>query len=331
MSLFTSNIGIDLGTANTLIYLEGKGVIINEASVVAIDDKNQVKAVGAEAKKMYGKTPKNMKVIWPLRDGVIADFDVAKVMIRYFVTKALNYKKFARPRITICVPVGVTSIEKKAVDDVARNAGSKVVKIVEEPMAAAIGANLDVDGADGNMIVDIGGGTTEIAVISLGGIVVSDSLRIAGNALDASIRDYAKRKYKLDIGLSTAENVKIKIGNACADYFESHEDAEQSMDVVGRDMVTGLPRNLKLTSDEVRDAMSEIINNIGFGIKRCLEKTPAELSADIYANGIYLAGGGALIKGLDIYLEHETGLNVIIADEPLNCVVLGSGKICEDI
>jgi len=331
MSLFTSNIGIDLGTANTLIYLEGKGIIINEASVVAIDDKNQVKAVGAEAKQMFGKTPKSIKVVWPLKDGVIADFDVAKVMIRYFVTKALNYKKFARPKITICVPVGVTSIEKKAVDEVARNAGAKVVKIIEEPMAAAIGANLNVESACGNMIVDIGGGTTEIAVISLDGIVVSDSLRIAGNALDASIRDYAKRKYKLDIGLSTAERAKISIGNACAEYFESNADAKTEIDIVGRDMVTGLPRNLVLTSDEIRGAMSEIINNISFGIKRCLERTPAELSADIYANGIYLAGGGALIKGLDIFLARETGLNINIAEEPLNCVALGSGKICEKL
>lgn len=331
MSLFTSNIGIDLGTANTLIYLEGQGIIINEASVVAIDDKNQVKAVGAEAKQMFGKTPKNIKVVWPLKDGVIADFDVAKVMIRYFVTKALNYKKFARPKITICVPVGVTSIEKKAVDEVARNAGAKVVKIIEEPMAAAIGANLNVASACGNMIVDIGGGTTEIAVISLDGIVVSDSLRIAGNALDASIRDYAKRKYKLDIGLSTAERAKISIGNACSEYFECNEEAATEIDIVGRDMVTGLPRNLVLTSGEIRGAMSEIINNISFGIKRCLERTPAELSADIYANGIYLAGGGALIKGLDMFLERETGLKINIADEPLNCVALGSGKICETL
>lgn len=333
MSLFENNVGIDLGTSNTLVYVNKKGIIINEPSVVAISTyNNEVKAVGKEAKEMQGKTPQNIQVVRPLKDGVIADFNVAKVLIKYFISKALNYKKIPKPRIVICVPVGVTSIEMKAVEEVAKNAGAKYVELVEEPMAAAIGAGIDVTEAVGNMVVDIGGGTTEIAVISLKGIVVSDSLRIAGDTLDVDIKNYVKWKYKLDIGIMTAERVKMQIGNACADYYaENLDDKVTSMTITGRDMVTGLPRSMELTAEEVREAMLETINNIVSGVKRCLERTPPELSSDIFTNGIYLTGGGALIKGLDLFMEKETGLKVRKAENPLDCVALGAGKICEDI
>lgn len=334
MSFLANSVGIDLGTSNTLVYVGKKGIIVNEPSVVAINVyNNEVKAVGKEAKEMQGKTPQNIEAIRPLQDGVIADFNVAKVLIKYFIDKALNYKKFPKPNIVICVPVGVTSIEKKAVMEVAQNAGAKSVRLIEEPMAAAIGAGIDVSAAIGNMVVDIGGGTTEIAVISLGGIVVSDSLRIAGDSLDSEIRNYVKWKYKLDIGLSTAEKIKQEIGNACEEYYEDPEnkDKKTTMTITGRDMVVGLPRSIELTNAEIREAILETINNIIAGVKRCLEKTPPELSSDIFSNGIYLTGGGALIKGLDIFMERETGLDVRIAENPLNCVALGAGKICEEI
>ncbi len=334
MSFFSTSIGIDLGTSNTLIYVSGKGIVINEPSVVAIDVfDNKVMAVGREAKDMLGKTPQNINAIRPLQDGVIADFNVTKVLIKYFINKALDYKKFKKTKIVICVPVGVTSIEKKAVLEVAQDAGAKNVSLIEEPMAAAIGAGIDVSAAVGNMVVDIGGGTTEIAVISLGGIVVSDSLRIAGDAIDNEIKNYVKWKYKIDIGIVTAEKIKQEIGNACEDYYELEEnkDKNRTMSVTGRDMVSGLPRAIELTCEEIRGAILETLNNIVAGVKRCLEKTPPELSSDIFGNGICLAGGGAHIKGFDIFMNKETGIIVNIAENSLNCVALGAGKLCENL
>lgn len=335
MGSFGNNIGIDLGTCNTLVYLSNKGIVINEPSVVAINTKNnEVKAIGKEAKEMQGKTPYNIETIRPLKDGVIANFDIARVLIKYFIKEALSNKKFIKPKIAICVPVGVTSIERKAVEDVVRNVGIKNVKLVEEPMAAAIGAGIDVSEAIGNLIVDIGGGTTEIAVISLGGIVVSDSLRVAGDKLDNIIIDYVKRTYKVDIGLKTAEQIKMKIANACEEYYNDKDNNNEKIDSVtvkGRDMVSGLPSDLMLTAKEIRIAIKETLDSIVNGVKNCLERTPPELSSDIYKNGILLTGGGALIKGFDMYLSKETGLNVKVAQNPLENVALGAGKICESM
>lgn len=358
-NFFTQKIGIDLGTSNTLVYINGKGIIVNEPSVVAIKvHTNEVNAVGIEAKAMLDRTPKTISAIRPLQNGVIADFEVTRVMIKYFIDKALNRKRFMKSNIVICVPVGVTSIEKRAVEEVAYDAGARKVKLVEEPMAAAIGAGIRVDQPVGNMIIDIGGGTTEIAIISLGGIVVSESLRVAGDDMDINIRDYIKLKYKMDIGLVTAENIKMTIGNATEeyynknnndDYYNLHNDIEkddiekddlendnntdfvETMEIRGRDIVSGLPLKITVTSDEIREAILETINNIVFAIKRVLERTPPELASDLYTNGIYLTGGGALLKGLDLFIEKEIGLKVHIADNPLNCVALGAGKICESI
>lgn len=341
--IFIQKIGIDLGTSNTLVYVNNKGIIVNEPSVVAVKvQSNEVCAVGEDAKAMLDRTPKSISAIRPLQNGVIADFEITRAMVKYFINKALNRKRFVKSNVVICVPVGVTSIERRAVEEVAYDAGAKKVKLVEEPMAAAIGAGLSVDQPIGNMIIDIGGGTTEIAVISLGGIVVSDSLRIAGDDLDINIKDYIKLKYKMEIGLITAEKIKIAIGNASKKYYDTlnaHEDDEknhknditQTMEIRGRDIVSGLPLNITITSDEIREAIIETINSIVNAIKRVLEKTPPELSSDIYANGIYLSGGGALLKGLDIYIEKETGLRVFIADNPLDSVALGAGKICESL
>jgi rod shape-determining protein MreB len=347
-NIFTQKIGIDLGTSNTLVYVSNKGIIVNEASVVAINvNSNEVCAVGESAKAMLDRTPKTINAIRPLQNGVIADFEITRAMIKYFIDKALNRKRFVKSNIVICVPVGVTSIEKRAVEEVAYDAGAKKVKLVEEPMAAAIGAGLNVDQPIGNMIIDIGGGTTEIAVISLGGIVVSDSLRVAGDDMDINIKEYIKLKYKMEIGLVTAEKIKMLIGNASKKFYsmnnstkndENNENDEnvrhdypQEMQIRGRDIVSGLPLNITITSDEIREAIIETINSIVNAIKRVLEKTPPELSSDIYSNGIYLSGGGALLKGLDIYIEKETGLKVSIADNPLNSVALGAGKICESL
>jgi rod shape-determining protein MreB len=341
--IFTQKIGIDLGTSNTLVYVSNKGIIVNEPSVVAIKvNTNEVCAVGISAKAMLDRTPKSINAIRPLQNGVIADFEITRAMIKYFIDKALNKKRFIKSNIVICVPVGVTSIERRAVEEVAYDAGAKKVKLVEEPMAAAIGAGLDVDQPVGNMIIDIGGGTTEIAVISLGGIVVSDSLRIAGDDLDVNIKEYIKLKYKMEIGLVTAEKIKMTIGNASKKFYSMNHSVEnedekvkqaypQEMNIRGRDIVSGLPLNITVTSDEIREAILETVNNIVNAIKRVLEKTPPELSSDIYSNGICLSGGGALLKGLDMYIEKETGLKVFLADNPLNSVALGAGKICESL
>jgi rod shape-determining protein MreB len=377
---FTQKIGIDLGTSNTLVYVNNKGITLNEPSVVAINTTSyEVCAVGFDAKAMLERTPKTIRAIRPLQNGVIADFEITRAMIKYFITKALNKKRFIKSNIVISVPVGVTSIERRAVEEVAYDAGARKVKLVEEPMAAAIGAGLNVDQPIGNMIVDIGGGTTEIAVISLGGIVESDSLRIAGDDIDINIKEYIKNKYKMDIGIVTAENIKKVLGNASKEYYkriidsdkridskEANEDNEdfeinednkdkkdlkdkkdkkekkdekenkktdyvQQMEIRGRDIVSGLPLKITITSDEVREAILETVNSIVNAIKRVLERTPPELSSDIYTNGIYLSGGGALLKGLDIYLEKETGIKVFIADNPLQSVALGAGKISEEL
>jgi len=377
--IFTQKIGIDLGTSNTLVYVNGRGITLNEPSVVALNTVSyEVCAVGVDAKAMLERTPKTIRAIRPLQNGVIADFEITRAMIKYFITKALNKKRFFKSNIVISVPVGVTSIERRAVEEVAYDAGARKVKLVEEPMAAAIGAGLMVDQPVGNMVVDIGGGTTEIAVISLGGIVESDSLRIAGDDIDLNIKDYVKSKYKMDIGIVTAENIKKVLGNASRDYYKriiedmnvskaenieedkdkytetievnkdagkkdkdkkvkvekednNKADADQMMEIRGRDIVSGLPLKITITSDEIRAAILETVNSIVNAIKRVLERTPPELSSDIYTNGIYLSGGGALLKGLDIYLEKETGIKVFIADNPLQSVALGAGKICESL
>lgn len=377
--IFTQKIGIDLGTSNTLVYVNGRGITLNEPSVVALNTVSyEVCAVGVDAKAMLERTPKTIRAIRPLQNGVIADFEITRAMIKYFITKALNKKRFFKSNIVISVPVGVTSIERRAVEEVAYDAGARKVKLVEEPMAAAIGAGLMVDQPVGNMVVDIGGGTTEIAVISLGGIVESDSLRIAGDDIDLNIKDYVKSKYKMDIGIVTAENIKKVLGNASRDYYKriiedmnvskaenieedkdkytetievnkdagkkdkdkkvkvekednNKADADQMMEIRGRDIVSGLPLKITITSDEIREAILETVNSIVNAIKRVLERTPPELSSDIYINGIYLSGGGALLKGLDIFIERETGIKVFIADNPLQSVALGAGKICESL
>jgi len=346
-SFFTQKIGIDLGTSNTLVYVNGKGITLNEPSVVAINTASlEVCAVGSDAKAMLDRTPKTIMAIRPLQNGVIADFEITRAMIKYFIAKGLNKKRFVKSNIVICVPVGVTSIERRAVEEVAYDAGARKVKLVEEPMAAAIGAGLNVDQPIGNMIIDIGGGTTEIAVISLGGIVASDSLRIAGDDIDVNIKDYIKNKYKMDIGIVTAEKVKMVLGNASKDYYKlknkevpdnddknenSEDEAIETMDIRGRDIVSGLPIKIAVTSDEIREAIIETINSIVSAIKRVLEKTPPELASDIYTNGIYLSGGGALLKGLDLFIEKETGIKVFVAENPLQSVALGAGKICENL
>ncbi len=347
---FTQKIGIDLGTSNTLVYVNNKGITVNEPSVVAINTiSNEVCAVGNDAKAMLERTPKTISAIRPLQNGVIADFEITRAMIKYFITKALNKKRFIKSNIVISVPVGVTSIERRAVEEVAYDSGARKVKLVEEPMAAAIGAGLNVDQPMGNMVVDIGGGTTEIAVISLGGIVESDSLRIAGDDIDMNIKEYVKNKYKMDIGIVTAEKIKMYLGNASKGYYdrlknidnedndnedennEENEDKFEQMEIRGRDIVSGLPLKITMTSDEIREAIIETVNSIVNAIKRVLERTPPELSSDIYSNGIYLSGGGALLKGLGLYIEKETGLKVFVADNPLQSVALGAGKICENL
>ncbi len=353
-NFFTQNIGIDLGTSNTLVYVNDKGIIVNEPSVVAINvNTNTVRAVGNDAKYMLDRTPKTINAIRPLQNGVIADFEITRAMIKYFINKSLNRRRFVKSNIVICVPVGVTSIERRAVEEVAYDSGAKKVKLVEEPMAAAIGAGLLVHEAVGNMIIDIGGGTTEIAIVSLGGIVVSDSIRIAGDDIDVNIKEYIKLKYKMEIGLVSAENIKKVIGNASSEFYdkvktkvkndkaEVEESDEEDIDelkkevnhmqIRGRNIVSGLPISISITSDEIRTAIIETVNSIVGAIKRVLERTPPELAADLYENGIYLTGGGALLKGLDIYIEKETGLKVHVADNPLDCVALGAGKICENM
>lgn len=327
--MFSKDIGIDLGTANTLVYMRGKGIIIREPSVVAVDVKmDRVRYVGQDAKDVIGRTPGSIVAVRPLKDGVIADFDMTTSMLQEFIRKALKGRAFAgsRVRVIICIPSGVTAVERRAVKEATQNAGAKRVSIIEEPMAAAIGAGLPVAEPTGSMIVDIGGGTSEVAVISLGGIVTSRSVRVAGDEFDSSIINYIKKKYNLLIGERTAENIKIAIGSAYP-----YADNEPSMDIKGRNLLNGLPENITVTSEEIREALSEPLSHVIEAIKVTLEKTPPELAADIIDQGIMLAGGGALLKGLDLLIHAETGMPVKVAERPLDCVADGTGKVLENI
>ena len=324
--MFTRDIGIDLGTANTLVYLRGKGIIIREPSVVAVNTRtDQARYVGKEAKEVIGRTPGSIVAVRPLKDGVIADFDITTTMLQEFIRKALQGTIFTKARVIICIPSGVTAVECRAVKEAAEKAGAKRVNIIEEPMAAAIGAGLPTLDATGSMIVDIGGGTSEVAVISLGGIVTSRSVRMAGDEFDNAIVNYIRRKYNLLIGERTAENIKLEIGSA----FPSEQ--ESSMEIKGRNLLNGLPENITITSAEVRDALAEPLSRVIEAIKITLEKTPPELSADIIDQGITLAGGGALLRGLDKLINRETGMPVYVAEYPLDCVAEGTGRILENL
>lgn len=327
LGLFSRDIGVDLGTANTLVLVKGKGIIINEPSVVAINKRTKkVLAIGAEAKRMVGRTPANITAIRPMKDGVISDFDVTEQMLRYFIYKAQDRFGFApRPRVVVGIPSGVTEVEKMAVHDAARNAGARECHLIEEPMAAAIGAGLPVTEATGSMIVDIGGGTTEVAVISLGGIVLARSIRIAGDEMDQEIMTYARQKHNLLIGERMAEQVKIAAG--CAAPLEE----ERIVTLRGRDLITGLPKAIEVSSIEIREAISGSVSAIIDAVKTTIEETPPELVADLMAHGIALAGGGALLAGLDRRLSAETKMRVYLADDPLTCVVRGTGEALEEI
>src|SRR5688572_4663041 len=327
--LFSSDLAIVLGTATTLIYVKGKGIVSCEPSVVAVQrdargDK-RVLAVGREAKEMLGRTPGNIHAIRPLRDGVIADFEITEAMLRYFIARAHNRRTLVKPRIIICVPFGITEVEKRAVKESAESAGAREVYLIEEPMAAAIGAGLPITEPSGNMVVDIGGGTTEVAVISLAGIVYSQSVRVGGDKMDEAIVAYMKRKYNLLIGEQSAERVKCSIGNAYPG------DEVETMEVKGRDLVAGVPKTVVVNSDEIRDALSEPINTIVEAVMAALERTPPELSADIVDKGIVLTGGGAQLKNLDVLLREETGLPVMVCENPQLAVVLGTGKVLDEL
>lgn len=327
---FSNDLAVDLGTANTLVYVKGKGIVANEPSVVAIQDvdgrSKRILAVGKEAKDMVGRTPGSIKAIRPLKEGVIADFDVAQKMLEYFIRKTHNNRKsFVRPRIIVSVPIGITEVEKRAVRESAEAAGAREVYLIEETMAAALGAGMAVTEPGGNMVVDIGGGTTGVAVISLAGIVVSKSVKVGGDRLDESITQYVKSNYSMLIGERTAEMVKIKLGKAM-----SNGDVG-SMNVKGRDLRAGIPKTVEITSEEVREALSNPLSAIVEAIKQTLERTPPELAADIVDNGIVLTGGGALLGGLDTLIGDATGLPVSVAEDPLTCVVLGSGKALDEL
>jgi rod shape-determining protein MreB len=326
MGFFARDIGIDLGTANTLVHIKGRGIVIREPSVVAINKNTKaILAVGDDAKSMIGRTPGDIVAIRPMKDGVIADFDITQNMLKYFIKRAMGTGFMSKPRVVICVPSGVTEVEKRAVEEATLAAGAKEAYLIEEPMAAAIGANLPVEEPSGSMIVDIGGGTSEVAVISLGGIVTSKSLRVAGDELDDSIVLFVKKEYNLMIGERSAEQIKMTIGNAYP------KPKEEYMEVRGRDLITGLPKNITLSSSEINEALKEPINAIVDSIKYTLEKTPPELAADIMDKGIMLAGGGALLSGLDTLIKEETGMPVTIAENPLDCVAIGAGKVLEEI
>jgi len=329
LGLFSNDLAIDLGTANTLVYVKGRGIVTNEPSVVAVQqngrDQRKIVAVGKEAKDMFGKTPHGITAVRPMRDGVIADFEITEVMLRHFIQKAHNRKALVRPRVIICVPFGITEVEKRAVRESADLAGAREVYLVEEPMAAAIGAGLPITEPSGSMIVDIGGGTTEVAVISLRGIVYSQSLRVGGDKMDDAIINYVKRSYNLSIGERTAEHIKIAIGTALP-TGENH-----TIEIKGRDLVGGLPKTIEISEDEVREALSEPLKQIVEVIRQALERTPPELAADIMDRGITLAGGGALLRNLDVLLQQETGLPVVLAEDPLTAVVMGSGKILDHL
>lgn len=321
-----SDVAIDLGTCTTLIYVNGRGIVLDEPTVVAIDTKSKkCLAAGDEAKKMLGRTPGEIKAIRPMKDGVIADFEMVELLLRTFIEKVQKKRLFTRPRVIICVPSGITEVEKRAVRDSAEAAGAREVFLVSEPIAAAIGINLPVHSPTGNMIIDIGGGTTEIAVIALNGIVTNSSVRIAGDEMDDAILQYIKKNYNLIIGEQTAEQIKIEVGNA----FPTAED--KNIEVRGRDLVSGIPKTVKLTSHEVREAIQEPLSMIIEAIRLTLEKTPPELAADIVNSGIYMAGGGSLLNGIDTLIREETNLPVMIAEEPNKAVVIGAGRILEDM
>lgn len=325
MGIFSKDIGIDLGTANTLIYVQGRGIAVREPSVVAIDKyEGKVLAVGSEANEMIGRTPENIVAVRPLKDGVIADFDITQAMIRKFIRQA-NVSNIFKPRVIVCIPSGITEVERRAVEEAAVQAGAKDVALIEEPMAAAIGAGLPVNSATGSMIVDIGGGTTEVAVISLGGIVASSSIRIAGDALNSAIINYLKKEHSINIGDKMAEDIKIAIGSAYED------DDELMFDVKGRDVSTGLPKTAQVRESEIREAMSENLKEMVEAIKLTLENTPPELAADIMERGIMLTGGGALIKGIDRLITEATKIPAHVAEYPLDCVAVGTGMSLENI
>ena len=330
MGLFSKNLAIDLGTANSLVWMKGEGIVLNEPSVVAIQTdhrvKNRILAVGLEAKNMLGRTPGNIVAIRPMRDGVIADFEVAEAMLRYFIRRVHNRRRFVRPRIVIVVPSGITQVEKRAVREAAEAVGAREVFLIEEPMAAAIGADLPFTEPIGNMVIDIGGGTTEVAIISLAGIIYSRSIRVAGDKMDFAIIQYIKRKYNLLIGERTAESIKISIGNAYPD-----SQSLETIEVKGRDLASGIPKILSIDSEEIRLAITEQIDAIIETVKIALEHTPPELSADIADNGIVLTGGGALLKNLNKLLSEESGLPITITEDPLSTVALGAGKTLDNI
>ena len=325
--LFTQDIGIDLGTANTLVFVKGKGIVIREPSVVAVDQKSnppRVVAVGMEAKEMIGRTPGSITAVRPLKDGVIADFEITAEMIAAFIKRTTKRSPFSRIRVLICIPSGVTEVERKAVYDAAKSAGAKYVSLIEEPMAAAIGSGLPVSEATGSMVVDIGGGTAEVAVISLGDVVTANSARVAGDNFDEAIISYIKKKYNLLIGERTAEDIKIKIGSAYP------YEGEGTINIKGRNLMDGLPKNVDVTSEEIREALADPVSQIVDAVKSTLEKTPPELAADIIDHGIMLTGGGAMLRGLDKLISTETKIPVIIAQNPLDCVADGTGICLEN-
>ncbi len=326
---FSNDLAIDLGTANTVVFAKGKGIVSSEPSVVAVTRNfrgvDKVRAVGQEAKDMLGRTPGNIVAIRPMKDGVIADFDITEAMLRYFINKAHDRKRLIRPRIVIAVPSGITEVEKRAVRESAMSAGAREVYLIEEPMAAAIGAGLPVTEPSGNMIIDIGGGTTEVAVISLSGIVYANSTRVGGDKMDDAIISYVKRKYNLLIGERTAELIKIKIGTAY------HGSEIRTMEIKGRDLVAGVPKTLELKSDEVCEALAETVNAVVESVRIALERTPPELAADIVDKGIVLVGGGSLLRDLDVLLRESTGLPVMLAEDPLNAVAIGTGRTLEEL
>ena len=326
LGLFSNDIGIDLGTANTLVYVKGEGIVLLEPSVVAVQaGTNNVLAVGEDAKKMLGQTPGSIVAIRPLKDGVIADFDITESMLRYFIRKVHNRRSLVAPRVVIAVPSGITEVEKRAVKDSAEQAGARLVYLIEEPMAAAIGIGLPVQEPAANMVVDIGGGTTEVAIISLAGIVFSKSVRVGGDEMDEAINQYLKRNYNLMVGERTAEEIKISIGSA----YPLAE--ERVMEVKGRDLIAGLPKTLRITSEEVREALSESISTIVEAVRITLERCPPELSADLVDRGLIMTGGGSLLKGFPRLISEETGLPVHLADEPLQTVALGTGKVLDEL
>jgi rod shape-determining protein MreB len=321
-----TDMGIDLGTATVLVYIKGKGVILKEPSVVAIDkSNNKVRAVGEEARQMIGRTPGNIVAIRPLRDGVISDYDITETMLKHFIRKACGKRRISAPRVMVCIPCQATEVEKRAVRDAAVNAGAKKVYLIEEPLAAAIGADLDITEASGSMVIDIGGGTTDIAVISLGGIVVRSSIKVAGDKFDEAIIRYIRKRHKLMIGERTAEDLKVNIGSA----FK--RDKEVTMEIRGRDLVTGLPKNIVVSSEEMREALKETVNAIAECTHSVLERTPPELAADIADKGIVMTGGGALLSGLDQLIADVTKVPVRIAEEAVSCVALGTGKVLDYI